>query len=118
MKWTEQEGISSQWKQQLYRSVESAARIENVHIDGEQRKIAIQEINERLIQDDPTVGQIWSVTITIELNNGRSMTEEDRYIVPRQSSLQTITNRDECYQRLLQRLTHRIVLFYKSQAPQ
>ena len=117
MEWTEQSGISSQWRQQLYRSIESAARTENVQITDEHKDIAIQKVNERLIQDDPNLGQIWSVTMTIELDNEHSITEEDRYVVPEQSSIQAIRNRDECYQRMLYRLSHRIILFYKNQVP-
>ena len=117
LQWEEQQGTSSQWKQQLYRSIESAARTENLQVSSEQKQIDIRAVDERLIQDDPQFGQIWSVTITIELEHGHSIMEEDRYIVPRQSSFQTIRNRDECYQRLLNRLAHRVILFYKSQGP-
>ena len=113
IEWKEEMVVSPQWKLQLEQSLQKSFALEAVRSTDETHTIDVIQVSEALVSDDKQVGQIWSITITVMLENEHIITEEDRYLISRSNMIVSEQNRIQSYQRLLDRLSHQVILFYK-----
>ena len=113
IEWKDESVVSPQWAIQLAQALDKTYAKENLNKADNTQIIEVISIQERLVSDDPIAGQIWSITMVIQINNKHSIKEEDRYIIPRSNVLEADQNRISSYQRLIDRIAHQVILFYK-----
>ena len=113
LEWVENVVVSRQWEQQLEQAISKNSASENVEEVGETSRIEIITVQEVLVVDDPNVGQVWSVMMEIRIDGEQYIREEDRYRIETGALLEADQNRLECYQRLIDRISLQVILFYK-----
>jgi hypothetical protein len=113
IRWQEDAVVSRQWEIQLERAIMKNIATESVQQKQDKSIVSITSLNERLVVDDPMVGQVWSVTITVQLDDGFTFQEEERYIVHLEDIGSADSERLSCYERLIDNVAYRVIIFYK-----
>ena len=113
LSWQDSSVVSRQWEIQLERAIEKNIARENLDRDSTPSIVTIIELQETLIMDDPISGQIWSVSMKVQVDDFPSFQVEDRYSIERTQLAVADMNRQVCYQHLAEAAARRVILMYK-----